>query len=116
MKTEYDVIILGSGAGGMTGASVAAAEGLSVIVIEKSQFVGGTTAVSGGMVWIPANSKMAQAGIPDTNEGARLYLRYTVRDSFNENLRSVFLASGNKAISYVVEKKSVSLRLVQVYA
>jgi succinate dehydrogenase/fumarate reductase flavoprotein subunit len=115
MKTEYDVIVLGAGAGGMTAASVAAAEGLSVIVIEKSQFVGGTTAVSGGMVWIPANSKMAQAGIPDTNEEARLYLRYTVRDSFNENLRSVFLASGNKAISYLEEKTSVRLRSVKVY-
>ena len=115
MKTEYDVIVLGAGAGGMTAASVAAAEGLSVIVIEKSQFVGGTTAVSGGMVWIPANSKMAQAGIPDTNEEACLYLRYTVRDSFNENLRSVFLASGNKAISYLEEKTSVRLRSVKVY-
>jgi succinate dehydrogenase/fumarate reductase flavoprotein subunit len=115
MKTEYDVIVLGAGAGGMTTASVAAAEGLSVIVVEKSQFVGGTTAVSGGMVWIPANSKMAQAGIPDTNEEACLYLRYTVRDSFNENLRSVFLASGNKAITYLEEKTSVRLRSVKVY-
>jgi succinate dehydrogenase/fumarate reductase flavoprotein subunit len=101
MKTEYDVIVLGAGAGGMTAASVAAAEGLSVILIEKSQFVGGTTAVSGGMVWIPANSKMAQAGMSDTNEHARLYLRHTVHDSFNENLRSVYLASGNNAITYL---------------
>ncbi|HEX8808846.1 MAG TPA: FAD-dependent oxidoreductase, partial [Xanthobacteraceae bacterium] len=52
MNTEYDVIVLGAGAAGMTAASVAAAEGLSVIIIEKSQFIGGTTAVSGGMVWI----------------------------------------------------------------
>ena len=99
----------------MTAASVAAAEGLSVILIEKTQLVGGTTAVSGGMVWIPANSKMAQAGMSDTTEEARLYLRHTVRDSFNENLRSVFLASGNKAISYLEEKTSVRLRSVKVY-
>ena len=115
MKTEYDVIILGSGAGGMTAASVAAAEGLSVILIEKTQLVGGTTAVSGGMVWIPANSKMAQAGMPDTTEEARLYLKHTVRDSFNENLRSVFLANGNKAITYLEKRTSVRLRPVKVY-
>ena len=115
MKTEYDVIVLGAGAGGMTAASVAAAEGLSVILIEKSQFVGGTTAVSGGMVWIPANSKMAQAGMSDTNEQARLYLRHTVHDSFNENLRSVYLASGNNAITYLEERTSVRLRPVKVY-
>jgi len=115
MKTEYDVIVLGAGAAGMTAASVAAAEGLSVILIEKSQFVGGTTAVSGGMVWIPANSKMAQAGMPDTNEEARLYLKHTVRDRFSENLRFVFLASGNKAITYLEERTSVRLRPVKVY-
>jgi glycine/D-amino acid oxidase-like deaminating enzyme len=61
----YDVIVIGAGADGMTAAAVAAAEGLRVLVIEKTEFVGGTTAWSGGMVWIPANSKMKQAGIED---------------------------------------------------
>src|ERR1700687_6284882 len=57
----YDVVVIGAGAGGMTAAAVAAAEGLSVLVIEKTEFVGGTTSWSGGMVWIPVNSKMKQA-------------------------------------------------------
>jgi succinate dehydrogenase/fumarate reductase flavoprotein subunit len=52
---EYDAIVLGAGAAGMTAAAVAAAEGLRVLLIEKSAQVGGTTATSGGMVWIPAN-------------------------------------------------------------
>ena len=59
----YDVIVIGAGAGGMTSAAVAAAEGLRVLVIEKTAFVGGTTAWSGGMVWIPANAKMKEAGL-----------------------------------------------------
>ncbi len=81
---EYDAIVLGAGAGGMTAAAVAAAEGLRVLLIEKSAQVGGTTAVSGGMVWVPANAKMAQAGIVDTLEQAQLYLRQSVPGSFNE--------------------------------
>jgi succinate dehydrogenase/fumarate reductase flavoprotein subunit len=63
ISSEYDVVVLGAGAGGMTAACVAAAEGLRVVLIEKSPFVGGTTAVSGGMVWIPANAKAKQVGM-----------------------------------------------------
>jgi succinate dehydrogenase/fumarate reductase flavoprotein subunit len=75
ISSEYDVVVLGAGAGGMTAACVAAAEGLRVVLIEKSAFVGGTTAVSGGMVWIPANAKAAQAGMADTTEPARTAFR-----------------------------------------
>src|SRR5438270_5860079 len=98
---EYDAIVLGAGAAGMTAAAVAAAEGLQVLLIEKSAQLGGTTAVSGGMVWIPANAKMAEAGIADTVEQARLYLRHCVPGSGNEHLRSAFLASADQAIAYL---------------
>ena len=67
----YDVVVIGAGAGGMTAAAVAAAEGLSVLLIEKTEFIGGTTAWSGGMVWIPVNAKMKQAGIDDSLSDAR---------------------------------------------
>jgi len=62
----YDVIVIGAGAGGMTAAAVAAAEGLRVLVIEKTAFVGGTAAWSHGMVWIPANAKMKEVGLSDS--------------------------------------------------
>jgi FAD binding domain len=112
---EYDVVVLGAGAGGMTAACVAAAEGLRAVLIEKSPFVGGTMAVSGGMVWIPANSKMTQVGVADTTEQARLYLQHIVRGSFNEELRRAFLTSGDKAIGYLEDKTLVRLRPVRVY-
>ncbi|MGH8708219.1 MAG: FAD-dependent oxidoreductase, partial [Burkholderiales bacterium] len=67
-ETEYDAIVVGAGAGGLTAACVAAAEGLKTLLVEKSPLVGGTTAVSGGMVWIPANPKMAAAGAQDSVE------------------------------------------------
>src|ERR1700726_3642535 len=112
---EYDAIVLGAGAGGMTAAAVAAAEGLRVLLIEKSAHVGGTPAVSGGMVWIPANAKMADAGIADTMEQAQLYLRHSVSGSFNENLRSTFLANAQAAIAYLEHKTSVRLEPVVNY-
>ena len=112
---EYDAIVLGAGAGGMTAAAVAAAEGLRVLLIEKSAQVGGTTAVSGGMVWVPANAKMAQAGIVDTLEQAQLYLRQSVPGSVNEHLRSRFLASADAAIAYLERKTSVRLKPVGNY-
>jgi succinate dehydrogenase/fumarate reductase flavoprotein subunit len=115
ISSEYDVIVLGAGAGGMTAACVAAAEGLRVVLIEKSAFVGGTTAVSGGMVWIPANSKMTQVGIADTTERARLYLEHTVSGGLSEDLLRAFLTSGDKAIAYLEAKTSVRLRPVKIY-
>ena len=63
--SAYDVIVLGAGAGGMTAAAVAASRGLRVLLLEKSSCIGGTTAISGGMVWIPANSKMEKVGLSE---------------------------------------------------
>src|ERR1035438_7962190 len=79
----FDVVVIGAGAGGMTAAAVAAAEGLRVLVIEKTEFVGGTTAWSGGMVWIPTNAKMKQASLDDSPSDAANYLAATVPE--NEN-------------------------------
>jgi succinate dehydrogenase/fumarate reductase flavoprotein subunit len=115
IANEYDAIVLGAGAAGMTAAAVAAAEGLRVLLIEKSGQVGGTTAVSGGMVWIPANAKMAEAGIADTMEQAQLYLRHCVPGSFNEHLRSAFLANADAAIAYLERNTSVRFEPVANY-
>ncbi|MBP7962921.1 MAG: FAD-binding protein, partial [Caldilineaceae bacterium] len=59
MKTnwdeEVDLLVVGSGGGGMTAALVAKSLGLDVLVIEKTEFYGGSTARSGGALWIPDN-------------------------------------------------------------
>lgn len=72
---EYDVIVVGSGGGGMTAALCAQAQGLSALVIEKDAFYGGTSAVSGGGIWIPNNDDIAADGGQDSYEEALRYLK-----------------------------------------
>ncbi len=112
---RYDAIVIGAGAGGMTAAAVAAAEGLKVLLVEKTEFVGGTTAWSGGMVWIPANPKMRAIGIADTFDDALNYLVNTVPESENAELRRTYLSRGSEAIEYLEANTLVRLVPVQKY-
>ena len=113
-RDAYDVIVLGSGAGGMTAAAMAAADGLSVLLIEKSELIGGTTAFSGGMVWIPANSKMGEADLTDSLDAARTYLAQTVGRTTDDRLEA-FLTNGDRAIKKLEQKTSLRLRPVKCY-
>jgi succinate dehydrogenase/fumarate reductase flavoprotein subunit len=110
MAERYDVVVVGAGAGGMTAALVAAAEGLKPIVLEKTAYVGGTTAISGGMVWAP----LAAAG-DDTAEAAAAYLDATVPTDSGRDLRAAFLAAAPEAIAYLARHSDVRLRPVPVY-
>ena len=73
---EVDVVVAGSGAAGMTAALTAVHLGLSVLVIEKAGFFGGSTARSGGGTWAPGNTVLRHAGVTDTPEQARAYLAH----------------------------------------
>ena len=110
---EFDVIVLGAGAGGMTAA--AAAEGSRVLLLEKARVVGGTTAISGGMVWIPNNSKMAAFGRPDSRADAETYLAATIPGSADDPLRTAFLDHADEAVAYLEANTSVRLRPVATY-
>ena len=71
----FDVVVLGTGAAGLTAAVRAAADGATVGLFEKATTVGGTSAWSGGMTWIPNNPHMAELGIDDSREQALTYLQ-----------------------------------------
>lgn len=111
----YDVIVLGAGAAGMTAAAVAASKGLSVLLIEKSAFVGGTTAISGGMVWIPANSKMASVGLIDSVGDARTYLQSVVGGSATTDMVELFLKNADRCINFLEKNTAVRFRPVIRY-
>ena len=115
VSDAYDVVVIGAGAGGMTAAAVAAAEGLSVLLIEKTEFIGGTTAWSGGMVWIPVNARMKHAGIDDSLSDAADYLASTVPETENADLRDAFLARGPEAVEYLEANTEVRLQPVKTY-
>jgi 3-oxosteroid 1-dehydrogenase len=70
-----DVVVLGSGAAGLTAATLAHDGGASVLVLEKADLIGGTTGVSGGMPWVPLNRHMAEIGVADSREEALTYVR-----------------------------------------
>ena len=77
IPNETDVIVVGSGAAGLVCALIAAFGGFRVIVVEKSEKLGGTSAMSGGAVWVPANHHGRAAGVADSPAEALAYLRAT---------------------------------------
>ncbi len=99
----------------MTAACVCAAEGLRVLLVEKTGRIGGTTAISGGMVWLPANAKMRLAGLADSSEQAAAYLDATVPGEDNAAARSAFLSRCNEALDYLERRTSLLFRPVIRY-
>jgi hypothetical protein len=110
----WDVVVVGAGAGGLTAASIAAADGCRVLLLEQADVVGGTTAISGGMVWIPGNHKAAAAQRPDTLDAARTYLAETVPGADRERLE-VFLACGDEALRDLEARTSLRVQPVLTY-
>jgi hypothetical protein len=86
MGQPYDIVIVGTGAAGLTAAAVAASEGLKILVIEKQASVGGTTMLSGGTVWVPNNSIAKESGIIDTKDNASRYLEAAIHSEENDGL------------------------------
>lgn len=115
LSDQYDVIVLGAGAAGMTASAAAATLGMSVLLLEKTSQVGGTTAVSGGMVWVPGNAKAAAVGQPDSLDAARLYLDATVTGMHNAAVRDNFLTHAAGAVAWLEAQDIVHLQPVALY-
>lgn len=98
---ECDVLVVGSGGGGLTGAYTAAREGRSVILAEASDRFGGTTAYSGGGMWFPDNAVLRRLGGEDTLENARTYFRSVVGDRSPVELQDAFLDNGAPLVDYL---------------
>jgi len=99
---EYDVLVAGSGGGGVTGAYTAAREGLDVLLIEATDKFGGTTAYSGGGgVWFPCNPVLQRAGTDDTIEDALEYYHAVVGDRTPRALQDTFVRGGAPLMEYL---------------
>ncbi|HEX6353677.1 3-oxosteroid 1-dehydrogenase [Actinophytocola sp.] len=113
---EYDVIVVGSGAAGMTAALTAAHHGLRTVLIEKAPHFGGSTARSGGGVWVPNNDVLLADGVPDTTEQARAYLEHITGDAVDDDLRAAFLDNGPAMLRFVLANTPLRLRWVTGYS
>lgn len=108
LSNDYDLIVLGSGASGLTGALVAAIRGARVLVLEKATVIGGTTSVSGGGVWIPCNRHMAEVGVEDSREEALTYLRACAGPAGDEEQIVALIDHGHQMIELLEDEGGLS--------
>jgi succinate dehydrogenase/fumarate reductase flavoprotein subunit len=106
---EVDVVIIGAGAAGMTAAIVAKSEGLEPLVLEKTDQIGGTAALSVGMMWFVDSEPMRAAGFKDSFEKARRYFAATVGNSVARSLQDAYIEQGRVALDYLLRHSELEV-------
>lgn len=104
---RYDVLVVGSGAAALTAAATAARAGQSVLVLEKSHLLGGTSAVSGGMLWIVDNHYARDAGFDDSKGAGRAYVEAVARGRGRAELIEAALEYGDTMLRFAENELGV---------
>jgi 3-oxosteroid 1-dehydrogenase len=115
---SYDVVVVGAGAAGMSAALRAAHHGLRVVLLEKSEYFGGSTARSGGGVWIPGNYALVEAGQVEAGdaERAKTYLDSIVGAAVPKTKRDTYIDRGPEVMDFIRKKTPVRFAWVPQYA
>jgi len=116
IKDTVDVVVVGAGGAGMTAALAAARQGLDTILIEKSAYFGGSTARSGGGVWIPGNYALKAAGEADDLAEAKKYLDSIVGDVVPKVRRDTYIDRGPEVMDFIKAHTPVRFTWVPEYA
>lgn len=105
---DVDVLVVGSGKGALTGALCSHEMGAGeVLVVEKGDKFGGTSALSGGVIWIPGNRYAREAGFEDSEDDARAYLKRTIPDAIRrDNMIDAYLANGPRMVDFLHERSN----------
>jgi 3-oxosteroid 1-dehydrogenase len=108
---EVDFVAIGSGIGGLTGAIVAHDVGLQVAILEKTDKVGGVTALSGGQVWVGNNHLAKELGIEDSEAQAREYLTFLGGGEYVEENLQAFISNAPITLEHLVERAGARLKV-----
>ena len=111
----HDVVVLGTGAAGLIAAFTASEFGADVGLYEKADVVGGTTGLSGGIVWVPNNPQMAEAGLEDSRGDALAYLSALSHGYIQSDLAAAFVDGGPEMLRFVEERTPMRFRIVPGY-
>src|SRR5215813_1377561 len=106
---EVDVLVVGAGAAGMTAALVSSLEGLDVLLCEKSDRVGGTSATSAGTIWVPGTRQSREAGFTDSIDDARRYLDSII--GISDPRRETYLETAPEAVAYLERNSEVKFSI-----
>jgi succinate dehydrogenase/fumarate reductase flavoprotein subunit len=109
-QASFDVVVVGAGGAGLSAALFAALQGAKVLVVERTNRVGGTTALSAGTTWVPGTQHAAKVNPGDTLEQARVYLDAAVGERSDANLRQAFLDHGREAVDLLEQHSAVQYR------
>src|SRR5215218_10413141 len=116
LERAFDVVVVGAGGAGMAAALAAARQGLDTLVIEKSSWFGGSTARSGGGVWIPGNYALVKAGEADDLAESKKYLDAIVGDVVPKVRRDTYIDRGPELMEFLRENTPVRFTWVPEYA
>jgi len=115
LPASCDLLVIGSGAAGLTAALVAGLAGLKVVVCEKADRIGGTTAISGGTCWVPGNHLADPSGSGEDVAAARTYLESEIGPDDALGRREAFLRHAREAFAFLAEKSELRFSLPKHY-
>jgi len=107
LPSACDLLVIGSGAGGLASAVTAAVLGLDVVLVEKERHFGGTTAWSGGWMWLPRNPLARAAGIDEDEETIRTYLRHELGEGYDEAFVTMLIEQGPLMVEFFRRESAV---------
>ncbi|GAB4474185.1 MAG: FAD-dependent oxidoreductase [Erythrobacter tepidarius] len=113
--SKVDVIILGCGAAGMAAALAAYEAGAKVALIERGDRVGGTSAISGGVIWVADNPRMRAAGIPDSRADALAYFRSLAHGDLVDDTLEAFVDKGPEALAFLESIDALKVAILPGY-